>query len=106
MPQPDVVLFKPRADFYAAKKPTPEDVLLVVEVSDSTLSYDRKIKLPRYAAAGIPEFWIEDLKHDLLLVHREPAGNNYATLLTLHKGDSISVAAFPEVVFKVDDFLG
>ena len=55
-PQPDVVVFKPRADFYAKKKPVPADVLFTVEVADTTLAYDRNIKLPQYAAAGIPEF--------------------------------------------------
>ncbi len=74
-PQPDVVVFKPRSDFYAKKRPTTKDLLFIVEVSDTTLSYDRKIKLPRYAEAGIPELWIEDLKNDVIQVHRDPSGN-------------------------------
>src|SRR6266581_4367665 len=88
-PQPDLVVFKPRADFYAGKKPMPEDVLFTVEVADTSLSYDRKIKLPRYAAAGIPEVWIEDLKNNLLLVHRDPSGETYVTVVTLRACDSV-----------------
>ena len=61
-PQPDLVVLKSRKDFYASKKPEPADALLVVEVADTSLSYDRDVKLPRYAAAGVPEVWIEDLK--------------------------------------------
>jgi Uma2 family endonuclease len=55
-PQPDIVVFKPRADFYATKIPLPKDVLFIVEVSDSSLAIDQKVKLPRYAAAGIPDY--------------------------------------------------
>jgi Uma2 family endonuclease len=104
-PQPDVVVFKPRSDFYAGKRPTPEDVIFTVEVADSTLSYDQKVKLPRFAAAGIPEVWIEDLKHDILLVHRDPIGSIYKTILTLSAGDSISPASFPDVAFSVGELL-
>src|SRR5579863_6654097 len=57
-PQPDVVLLRFRDDFYADKTPTPADVLLIIEVSDTTLAYDRLEKLPRYALAGIPEVWL------------------------------------------------
>ena len=106
MPQPDVVVLKPRVDFYGAGGATPADVLFVVEVSDSTLGRDRNIKLPRYAAAGIPEVWIEDLKHDLVLVYRNPEGSEYRTQLTLRHGDSISLLAFPNSTFLVDDLIG
>jgi Uma2 family endonuclease len=105
-PEPDVVVFKPRADFYADKRPTPEDALLVVEIADSSLSYDQKVKLPRFAAAGIREYWIEDLKKGLLLAYRDPVGKEYATALTLHAGDSISPLAFPDVTFQISDLLG
>ena len=104
-PQPDLVVLKPRADFYAGKQWVPEDVFFVVEVSDSTLQYDRKVKVPRFAAAGIPEVWIEDLQHDHLLVHRDPSGEGYSTILELSPGDSVSPLAFPDVTFRVDDLL-
>jgi len=106
MPQPDVVVFKPRADFYASGRPTPADVLFLVEVSDSTLRRDRNLKLPRYAAAGIPEVWIEDLKHDLILVYRDPEGSQYRNRVILRRGDSIAPLAFPASAFLVDDLIG
>ena len=105
-PQPDIVILKPRPDFYRSKRRSPEDVLLMVEVSDTTLRYDQNVKLPRYAAAGISEVWIEDLTHNLLLVYREPAGDHFKTELTFRHGDSVSPLAFPETIFKVDDLLG
>lgn len=106
MPQPDVVVFKPRSDFYASERPTPADVLLIVEVSDSTLRRDRNIKLPRFAASGIPEVWIEDLQHDVILVYRDLEGGQYRTQRTVQRGDSISPLAFPNSVFRVDDLIG
>jgi Uma2 family endonuclease len=106
MPQPDVVVFKPRADFYSSGSPTPSDVLFLVEVSDSTLRRDRNIKLPRFATYGIPEVWIADLKHDSILVCRDPEGSKYRTQLTLHWGDSITPLSFPMSTFRVDDLIG
>lgn len=105
-PQPDIVVLKPRVDYYKQKKVRPEDALLVVEVSDTTLKYDRSIKVPRYAAAGIPEVWIEALGADELLVYRDLKSPNYSVCLTLRRGDSVSPVAFPDVVFRVDDLLG
>lgn len=105
-PRPDLAVFKPRSDLYAAKKPTPADVLLIVEVADTTLRLDRNIKVPRYAAAGIPEVWIEDLNHDCLLVYRDPKKESYKTTFTLIPGDSVSPIAFPEIHFTIQDLLG
>jgi Uma2 family endonuclease len=105
-PEPDVVLLKPRQDAYRRKRPVAEDALLVLEVADTTLAYDLKVKVPRYAAAGIPEVWIEDLENDVMLVFRDPEGNSYKTALTLTRDASISVQAFPVVIFKVSELLG
>jgi Uma2 family endonuclease len=105
-PQPDLVLAKPRADYYASNHPTAEDVLLLLEVADTTLQYDKDVKLPLYAGFGILEVWIVDLEHNLILVFRDPAGNAYQTNLTLHPGHSLSTIAFPEIVLKVDNLLG
>ena len=105
-PLPDVIVLKPVPDFYASRERRPEDVLFIVEVSDTTLRYDKNVKLPRYATAGVVEVWIEDLKNDLLLVYRDPAEKAFKTYLVLHRGDSISPLAFPKVTFKVDDLLG
>jgi len=104
-PQPDVVVLKPRADEYSAKKLSAEDTLLVIEVSQTTLNYDRQRKLPLYAAAGVPEVWIEDLKNDLLLVFRQPVRNTYSSSLVLRRGESLSPLALPSLVLTVDELL-
>ena len=78
----------------------------MVEVSDTTLRYDRKIKVPRYAAAGIPEVWIENLAADELLVYRDIKSQSYSVCKILRREDSVSPIAFPDVVFRVDDLLG
>src|SRR5438128_7324468 len=71
-PQPDIVLVRPRADFYRSQHPGVDDVLLVVEVADTTYRYDRRVKLPLYAERGIREVWIVNLEGDALEVHRTP----------------------------------
>lgn len=103
-PQPDIVVFAPRSDFYAKKRPTTKDILFIVEVSDTTLSYDRKIKLPRYAEAVIREVWIEDLNNGVLQVHRN-AGNTYKSLHMLRPDDTVSPLAFPGITFRVEELL-
>ncbi len=79
-PEPDVVLLRPRADDYRTSHPTASDVLLLVEVSDTSLTYDRSVKLPLYAKFGIPEVWIVDIAGAAIDVHREPKDGEYATL--------------------------
>ena len=81
-------------------------MFLVVEVADTTLRYDRDVKVPRYAAAGVPEVWIEDLQHDLLLVYRDPQGRSYTSSRTLKRDESIATLAIPDITFKVLDLIG
>src|SRR5918912_896850 len=76
-PEPDVALLKPRADFYAHQHPTPDDVLLIIEVADTTVLYDRNVKVPLYARAGIPEVWLVDLQQDLIEVYARPTSGAY-----------------------------
>jgi Uma2 family endonuclease len=104
-PEPDIVLLKPRTDDYAGKKPAAEDALLVVEVAETTLNFDRRVKLPRYAKAGVREVWIENLVDDVLIVYREPVGKKFATQLALRRGESLSPIAFPDEAFAVDQLL-
>jgi Uma2 family endonuclease len=104
-PQPDIVVFAPRSDFYAKKRPTTKDLLFIVEVSDTTLSYDRKIKLPSYAEANIREVWIEDLKNGVLHVHRDPAGSAYEAIRVLRPDDVVSPLVFPYITFRVGELL-
>ena len=104
-PEPDVVLLKFRDDDYRGKEVTSDDVLLVLEVSNTSFDYDRNIKLPRYAAAGIPEVWIAKLESDELLVYRDLTSGRYTTCLTLHRSDAVSISIFPETLFKINDLL-
>jgi Uma2 family endonuclease len=106
MPQPDIVLARPRENFYSDRRITPADTVLVLEVSDTTLRYDRKRKMPLYAKWGVPELWIENLGNDVILVFRDPGPSGYATSITLHRGKSIALAEFPDVTFTVDELLG
>jgi Uma2 family endonuclease len=77
-PQPDIALVKPRADFYSSAHPSPSDVLLIIEVSDTTLRYDRDVKLPLYASHAIPEVWLIDLKGKQLQRSRQPVNQLYS----------------------------
>jgi Uma2 family endonuclease len=105
-PLPDIVLARPRGDFYSGKAIAPEDTFLVIEVSDSTIRYDRNRKMPLYAKSGVPELWIENLQEGVILVYRDPGPETFATSLIVKRGESISIAAFPDVVFKVEELLG
>jgi Uma2 family endonuclease len=105
-PMPDLVLLKPRADYYASERHTPADTFLVVEVSDTTLRFDRKIKVPLFAAAGIREVWIADLQENLLLVFRDPADKDYRSKLSLNRDQAVSLLAFPGVTFNVAELIG
>ena len=98
-PQPDFAVLKPRGpNGRAAGPPGPSEVLLLVEVADSSLRFDRKVKLPLYARFGIPEVWIVDLKARVLQCHRAPRGGEYGDVKPYGAGDSISLAADPEIV--------
>jgi Uma2 family endonuclease len=105
-PQPDITLAKWRADFYSSGPPEPADILLAVEVADTTIQKDLRIKLPIYARLGIVEFWVEDLKHDRLLVFQNPEGDTYKTSLTFSKGETVSPLAFPDIAITVGQLLG
>ena len=105
-PEPDVVLLRPRADFYADADETPEDVLLVVEVADSSEVYDRQTKAPLYARYGIPELWIANLNRDQIVVYGDPTPEGYATTRVARRGESISPLAFLELTIAVDGVLG
>lgn len=105
-PQPDICFLKPRRDFYETKHPGPTDVFMVMEVSDTSLGYDRDVKLGVYAAARVPEVWIEDLVNQTLMVFRDPSRKAYKTSLNFRRGESVSLLAFPEIPIAVSDLLG
>jgi len=95
-PEPDLALLRPRQDEYTQGLARPEDVLLLVEVSDSTLSYDRGVKLALYAANGIPEVWVVNVGASQLEVYREPTGQGYGSRTDYPDGTAVAPLAFPD----------
>jgi Uma2 family endonuclease len=89
-PQPDVSVLRPRADFYAAAHPGPADVLLVIEVADTTLSFDLDVKVPLYAAAAVPEVWVIEAAKRRTHVFRRPTGGRYAERHVIEPGGDVS----------------
>lgn len=104
-PQPDLMLLRPVSDDYTQRHPGPDDVLLLVEVSDSTLTYDRTRKLPAYGRAGIQEVWLVNLPEQIIEVYREPHYVGYATKQVLRVGDEARLQAFPDVAIEVQSLL-
>ena len=105
-PQPDVVLLQPRADYYATAHPVPSEVLLLVEVADSTVDNDRNIKVPIYARSLIQEVWLVDLVENCLEVYRQPGPNGYSLMLKFWRGQQVAPLAFPEFEVSIDFILG
>ena len=104
-PQPDVQLLVPRDDFYVGGHPTQLDALLVVEVADTSLAYDRNYKSAVYSMRGVPELWILDVNRPRLFVMREPAELGYRVVMELEAGDAIAPLALPDLSFAVSDLL-
>jgi Uma2 family endonuclease len=104
--QPDILLLRARDDFYAAGHPRVADVLLLIEVADTTLRLDRRVKIPLYAAVGIGETWLCDLVAERLEIYSAPVRGAYTTTQTLDRGDTVAPAAFPDVVVAIDELLG
>jgi Uma2 family endonuclease len=105
-PQPDVVVLKPREDFYRNARPKPEDVLLVIEVSDSTLAYDRQIKTPLYARAGVPEVWIVNLSEERVETFAEPSDGVYGLTASYSRDEEVQSSALCDLKLAVSDILG
>lgn len=105
-PQPDVALLRRREDFYERSLPSPDDVLLVVEVADTTLEYDRQIKVPLYARAGISEVWVVNLHDEQVEVYTRPADGAYQDVRRHGRGDAIKSADALGLTLNVDEILG
>ena len=104
-PQPDLVLLRPRPDFYEGSRPGPGDVLLIVEVSDSSLPYDRNVKAPLYASHNLPETWLMNLVDDCIERFTQPGPGGYERHSVHRRGERISPEALPELEILVDDLL-
>jgi Uma2 family endonuclease len=103
-PQPDIALVRRRR--YRASHPTLADIFLLVEVADSTLAYDRNIKLPMYAAAGIAETWLVDLNHGTIERHTEPRDGRYSRIAIAGRGEVLASTILPAFVVLVDAIFG
>lgn len=103
--EPDMALLRLRPGGYRRAHPTPEDILLITEVADSTLDYDRDIKAPLYGRAGIPETWVVNLREDCLEVFRSPGPQGYAQHTLYRRGDKISPVSLPDLEFAVAELL-
>jgi Uma2 family endonuclease len=104
-PEPDIVLLRPRVDYYVTKNPSAEDILLIIEVADSSLDYDATTKLSLYAILGVPEYWIADLQNNRLLVHSGPKGDTYRAFREFHSGETVAPLLLPDCRIPVEFLL-
>lgn len=104
-PEPDITLLRPRSDFYANAHPTPNDVLLLIEVSETTLAYDQTTKLPLYAKADIAEVWIVNLPENQLEVYQQPVEGSYQLRRYLNLTESATISQLPTIELTVADII-
>ena len=104
-PEPDLALLRPRADFYSTRHRGPADVLLIIEVADSSFEYDRDVKAPIYAAAGIPESWLADLNANVVWRYSAPERGVFHSVEQYHRGQTIAPLLLPSCEIPVDVLL-
>lgn len=105
-PEPDVTLLRFQEDFYASGKATAEDVLLLIEVSDTTVRYDRQTKVRLYAEAAVPEVWLVNLPRQILEVYTQPENGKYKITEKYEKKQIVSPTLLPEIKINVSDIIG
>ena len=105
-PIADYSILRGRADFYSRAHPGPTDVLLMIEVAGASLAYDRDVKAPLYAGAGIPEYWLVDLTGRRIIVHRRALDGRYSEVTTLGRGDAVALQTVPGLTLSVDEIFG
>ena len=105
-PEPDIALVQRQADSYATAHAGPDDILLVIEVAETTIRFDRSVKAAVYARAGIPEYWLFDVRRQQVQVSREPAEGRYRTVQVFRRGERLRLPSVPAVDLPVDAVLG
>ena len=105
-PQPDLTLLKRRSDFYALALPTVADVLVAIEVADTTVEKDRGAKIPSYARAGVAESWLVDLFNNRIEIYSRPASGVYQEIRVVLRGQPVVSTAIPQLQLTADDILG
>ena len=103
--EPDFMLLKPNDDFYSSRHPNANDVLLLIEVADTSLKFDQNQKLRLYASHNIPEYWLLNLNDNCLEVYRQPHGDNYGEKTTLRTGDTLMLSQLNQITINVADIL-
>jgi Uma2 family endonuclease len=106
MPEPDVLVLREEPAFYASRHAGVPDTMLGIEVSESSLNYDRGFKARLYAGSGMQEYWVVDLVHDEILIHTDARPEGFASIHNVHRGDTVRPLAFPDVELQVTDILG
>ncbi|MGI9034422.1 MAG: Uma2 family endonuclease [Pyrinomonadaceae bacterium] len=104
-PEPDIALLKPRDDFYTNSLPLPEDVLLLIEVSDSTVEFDREIKKSLYAKAEIAEFWLINLRENTIETYSQPKNGAYRLAQILEKGEAVKSHSIENLILEIEEIL-
>ena len=104
-PQPDLYLLRPKKDFYASGHAGPADILLLVEVADSSLEYDQEVKMGLYAETGVPEYWIADIRNDCVICYADRAKTTYRQIQTFQRGATLVPELLPECPIPVDALL-
>ncbi len=105
-PQPDVTVLRPREDFYATSYITPADVLLLVEVADSSIGYDRAYKIPLYAKAGVEEVWLVDVQARTVTIYNQPSPGGYKVTTQAQGNQAIVSQSIPTISVNVSDIIG
>jgi len=105
-PQPDICVLQGRDDFYRNESATAADVLLVIEVADTSIKFDRDVKFPRYAASGIRESWLVDLENERVEIHSEPTAMGYSLIKVFHRGQTAESSILPPIKLAVEEILG
>jgi Uma2 family endonuclease len=105
-PQPDLMILRRRADFYSGKIPESADVLLLIEVSDTSLHFDQGVKLNLYARYGISEYWVVDVEGKRVVTYQEPAAKRYIRKVEFAAADAVVPQAFPDVTIVVEGIFG
>ena len=103
-PQPDIAVLRNRRDFYQESHPGPTDVLLIIEIADSSLDYDRDVKVPLYARRGVPEVWLVDLNARHVSIYRRPDGGAYREVLRPGAAEAVAPAQLPALSIPLADF--
>jgi Uma2 family endonuclease len=105
-PEPDVAILRFRPDFYSGGKARPEDILLLIEVADTTVHSDRQIKIPLYARAEVPEVWLVNLLRKIIEIYTAPKNGKYQVVKKAGKSETLSPIVLPELKIKVSDIIG